>query len=143
VHLTAAAIWLGGLTMVCLAVLPRRRPDELAVVLPRYSALAFTSVAAVVLAGAFMSWQLVGGLDELVGSRYGHLLLLKVAMFALVLVVARGSKHWVDRRLDLAVLSGGHPAAVRPFVYSVAAEVVLAVSVVTMASLLVATNPAR
>jgi copper transport protein len=96
-----------------------------------------------VLAGAFMSWQLVGGGHALLTTRFGHLLMLKVGLFCLVLVVARGSKQWVDRRLDLAVLSGGHRATVRPFAYSVATEVALATAVLLMASLLVATSPAR
>ena len=105
--------------------------------------MAFASVIAVAAAGGFMSWQLVGGGHALVSTRFGHLLLIKLAAFCLLLPVARGSKHWVDRRLDLAVLSGGHRAALRPFVYSVATEVVLAVTVLVVASLLVASNPAR
>jgi len=41
------------------------------------------------------------------------------------------------------VVTGGDRATVRPFVWSVAAEVVLALGVLTMASQLVATTPAH
>ena len=40
VHLTGAALWIGGLALLLIGVLPRRRPDELAVVVRRFSNLA-------------------------------------------------------------------------------------------------------
>ncbi len=40
VHVAGMACWLGGLVVLCVAVLPKGDVDELRVVLPRYSALA-------------------------------------------------------------------------------------------------------
>ena len=40
VHVAGMACWLGGLVVLCVAVLPRKDVDELRTVLPRYSALA-------------------------------------------------------------------------------------------------------
>ena len=68
VHLLGAAVWLGGLVFVVAVVLPRRDVDELAAVIPKYSWMAFGSMAAIAAAGAFMSWQLVGGLHGLIDS---------------------------------------------------------------------------
>ncbi|GAB3884714.1 hypothetical protein GCM10029964_046160 [Kibdelosporangium lantanae] len=59
-HLTGICAWFGGLAVLLLGVLPRRRPEELATVVPRYSRLALASVVLVVLAGTTLAWQLVG-----------------------------------------------------------------------------------
>ncbi|GAB3884710.1 hypothetical protein GCM10029964_046150 [Kibdelosporangium lantanae] len=72
---------------------------------------------------------------------YGRLLLVKLALFAVVLGAAQLSKRWVSRRLDFAVVLRGDSATVRPFVYSVAVETVLVIAVLVAASLLVTANP--
>ncbi|HEY2766096.1 MAG TPA: CopD family protein [Pseudonocardiaceae bacterium] len=143
VHLTGVSLWIGGLAVLLLGVLPRRRPEELAAVVPRYSKLAFGSVLAIVAAGTVLSWGLVGSWAKLIGTGYGQLLILKIAIFAVVLIAGMASKRWVDRRLDLAVTLRGHAAAVRPFVYSVATETVLVVFVLLAASFLVTASPGR
>jgi len=143
VHVGGLAIWLGGLAVLAIVVLPRRRIDELEHVVSRFSSIAFFAVAAMASAGAFLAWQLVGGWHGLVATRFGHVLLVKMAVFAGLLVAARSSKQWVDKRLDLAVLSGADTAVVRPFVYSVVIEATLALAVLSAASVLVATSPAR
>jgi putative copper export protein len=74
---------------------------------------------------------------------YGRLLLVKLAIFALVLVIAQASRSWVAHRLDFAVVLRGDAATVRPFVYSVAAETTLVVFVIVAASLLVTASPGR
>src|SRR3954451_24963006 len=48
VHVAGMACWLGGLVLLCFAVLPRRDADELRAVLPRYSALALGAIVALV-----------------------------------------------------------------------------------------------
>ncbi|KOV60357.1 hypothetical protein ADL01_33140 [Streptomyces sp. NRRL WC-3618] len=122
VHLLGAALWTGGLVMLTVAVLPRRRPAELASVVPGYSRLAAVSVAAIVGAGLVLAWQVVGSYDALLHTSYGQLLLVKAAVLGGVLVAAQCSRQWVRTRLDLAVLLRGEAATVRPFGYSVAAE---------------------
>ncbi|MGH4023749.1 MAG: copper resistance D family protein [Pseudonocardiaceae bacterium] len=143
VHLTGISLWVGGLAVLLLGVLPRRRPEELASVVPRYSKLAFGSVMAIVAGGTVLSWGLIGSWANLVGTGYGQLLILKIGIFALVLVAAMASKTWVSRRLDIAVTLRGHVAAVRPFVYSVATETVLVLFVLLAASFLVTASPGR
>lgn len=143
VHVTGVSLWLGGLVVLLLAVLPRRRPEELATVLPGYSTIAFGSVLAIVVGGVVMSWGLVGSFANLVGTGYGQLLLVKIGIFGLVLVAAMASKNWVARRLDAAVTLRGHAASVRPLVYSVAAEAVLIMFVLLAAAFLVTASPGR
>ncbi|MFG2129403.1 copper resistance CopC/CopD family protein [Streptomyces sp. NPDC048751] len=143
VHLLGVSLWLGGLMLLLLGVLPRRRPEELSATVSGYAVLAGVSVAAIVLAGAVLTWQVVGSFDALVDTGYGRLLLLKLAVLAAVLLIARRSRGWVRTRLDIAVLLRGDRATVRPFVYSVAAETGLVLVVLAATSLLVTSAPGR
>lgn len=143
VHLAGAALWAGGLAVLLIGVLPRRRPEELAVVVRRYSNLALVSVTAIITAGLVLAWHLVGSVSALLHSSYGHLLLVKVGIVVAVLLLAQHSKAWVRHRLDIAVLLDGDRAVVRPFVYSVAAETGLALAILTAAGLLITSSPGR
>lgn len=143
VHLLGVSLWIGGLVMLALAVLPRRRVGELADVVPGYSRLAAVSVAGIVVAGLVLAWQVVGSYDALLHTSYGHLLLLKTGILGVVLPAALASRQWVRTRLDLAVLLRGDAATVRPFGYSVAAETGLVLVVLAVTSLLVTTNPGQ
>ncbi|MFF5006112.1 copper resistance CopC/CopD family protein [Streptomyces phaeochromogenes] len=143
VHLLGASLWIGGLAMLAVAVLPRRDPDELALVVPGYSKLAGASVAAIAVAGLVLAWQVVGSYDALLHTSYGQLLLVKTGVLALVLFAAWRSRQWVRTRLELAVLLRGEAATVRPFGYSVAAETGLVLVVLAATSLLVTADPGR
>ncbi|WP_328363379.1 copper resistance protein CopC/CopD [Streptomyces sp. NBC_00457] len=143
VHLLGAALWIGGLAMLTLAVLPRREPGELAAVVPGYSRLAAVSVAAIAAAGLVLAWQVVGSYDALLHTSYGQLLLVKTAVLGGVLAAAQCSRQWVRTRLDLAVLLRGDAATVRPFGVSVAAETGLVLVVLAVTSLLVTADPGR
>lgn len=143
VHLLGASLWIGGLAMLTVAVLPRRRAGELAAVVPGYSRLAAVSVTGIVAAGLVLAWQVVGSYDALLHSSYGHLLLIKTAVLAAVLLAAYAGRQWVRTRLDLAVLLRGDAATVRPFGYSVAVETGLVLVVLVVTSLLVTADPGR
>ncbi|MFI7414880.1 CopD family protein [Streptomyces sp. NPDC049627] len=143
VHLLGVSLWTGGLAVLAVAVLPRRRAGELAAVVPGYSRLAAISVAGIVAAGLVLAWQVVGSYDALLHTSYGRLLLLKTAVLGVVLLAALASRQWVRTRLDLAVLLRGDAATVRPFGCSVAAETGLVLVVLAVTSLLVTTNPGQ
>ncbi len=143
IHLAGMALWVGGLAVLLFAVLPRRDAGELAEVVPRYSKLAMGSVLAVILAGAVLAWQLVGGVGRLLHTTYGELLLTKIVLLAVILVAAWGSRNWVAHRLEFAVVLRGDAATVRPFVLSVAVETALVLLVLVVASLLVTANPGQ
>ena len=143
VHLLGASLWIGGLALLALAVLPRRRAGELAAVVSGYSRLAAVSVTGIVGAGLVLAWQVVGSFDALVHTSYGQLLLLKTGVLGCVLLAAYASRQWVRTRLDLAVLLRGDAATVRPFGYSVAVETGLVLVVLAVTSLLVTADPGR
>lgn len=143
VHLAGVTLWIGGLAVLLIGVLPRRRPEELAVVVSRYSNLALVSVTTIITAGVVLAWHLLGSWHALLDTSYGHLLLIKIGIVATVLMLAQHSKSWVRHRLDVAVLLNGDRATVRPFVYSVVAETGLAMAILVAAGVLVTSSPGR
>jgi putative copper resistance protein D len=88
-HLTAAAAWVGGLVPLALLLRALRyhAPLELDAV-RRFSALAIVNVATLILSGFVNAWILVGSFRGLVMTGYGQLLMLKLAVFAVMLVFA-------------------------------------------------------
>ncbi len=143
VHLTAVSLWIGGLAVLLLGVLPRRRPDELAAIVPRYSRLALGSVLAIVATGIVMAVQLLDGVGALFDTGYGALLLTKIALLAVILCAAWASRTWIAHRLDFAVVMRGDMTTVRPVVRSVAVETALTLLVLVAASFLVTANPGQ
>jgi copper transport protein len=142
-HLAGICAWIGGLAMLLFGVLARRDPGELADVVPRYSKLAMISVLLVIAAGSVLALETLGSVGRVFTTDYGRVLLVKLGVLAVVLLIAQGSKSWVARRLDFAVVLRGDAGTVRPFVYSVAAETTLVVVVLFAASLLVTASPGR
>ncbi len=98
IHVAAMACWLGGLLMVATVVLPRRDPDELRYVLPRFSAVGLATIAALVVTGGFQAWRQVGSLDALRNTSYGNILVVKLVVFAALIVAAAYSREIVNRR---------------------------------------------
>ena len=92
------ACWLGGLVVLCVAVLPKRDVDELRVVLPRYSALALGAIVALIVSGGYQAWRQVGSIDALKSTDYGKLLIAKLVVFAALIVAAAFSREIVNRR---------------------------------------------
>ena len=100
VHISAMVVWLGGLVGLVAWVL---RPDVEADVdagvaaVRRFSTVALVAVGAIVVTGIIQSARQVGGFPALTSTRYGAVLLVKVALVAVVVSVA-----WVSRRLTHA-----------------------------------------
>ncbi|WP_261718874.1 copper resistance protein CopC [Streptomyces sp. FZ201] len=103
VHLLAVAAWLGGLTALLVALYrsPELPPDGTAV--RRFSALAFGSVLTLVVTGVYQSWRQLGSWSALTDTRYGQLLLVKVALVVLLVGVAWISRRWTGRLADPSV----------------------------------------
>lgn len=98
-HLLAAGAWIGGLITIVLAGLPaaRRQGDAIgrssgSNMVRAFHDIALPSVVVVALTGIVNSWLRIEGLAALWSSSYGRVLLVKVALF-LILVVF-GYYHW-------------------------------------------------
>jgi copper transport protein len=153
VHLSSVSLWLGGLVMLAVAVLPRGLPDELGVVVPRFSRMAFGAVIVILVTGTFQGWREVRSTAALTDTTYGRLLIIKVALFALLVALGGLSRRFVQARyrVPVARLSFGPGAAtadpggetVAHLRRTVGAETVIAVVVLAVTSLLVNAQPAR
>jgi copper transport protein len=118
--------------------------------------VAFTAMVVIVVTGMVQGWRQVGSLQALGQTAYGRLLVVKVAAFLLLIVVAGQSRALVRRKLTARVLVGApdHPgpgaALAGPSHHSslwllrrlVLAEVIIAVVVLAITALLgIATPP--
>lgn len=94
-HVAAMAVWLGGLVVLAAAVLPRDDADEMRTPVLRFSRVSLWCVAVLIATGAFQTWRVVGGLDALRDDEYGRILVVKLVVFALLLVLASFSREIV------------------------------------------------
>ena len=94
------ACWLGGLVVLCVAVLPRQRRSTSCAhgAAARFSALALGCVVRARVTGGFQAWRQVGSLDALQGHRLRPLLIVKLVVFAALIVAAAFSREIVNRR---------------------------------------------
>jgi copper transport protein len=136
-HLASMAVWLGGLAVLGLAVLPalRRDPDADAG-LRRWSITAYSCVICLVVTGEYQASRQVSPLQALWSTRYGVLLLVKVALVAVMLAAAL----LAERHVMGAAVPGRLVRAVRR---SVGIEIVTAVLVLAVTAVLVSEPPAR
>src|SRR5581483_10841040 len=135
VHLGGVAVWLGGLVFLAAVVLPRGRSEEVRTLLPRFSGVAFSAVAAMVVAGAVMVTRVVPELSALPQTGYGRMLLLKLAFVALLLVAAQQARTFTERKLVR------DSTRLRPLLTAVGAELTLAVVILTATAVLVGRAP--
>jgi putative copper resistance protein D len=142
-HLLAAGGWLGALPGL-LFVLVRARESfawrELARrMLPRFSRLGLVSVAALLASGLVNAWYLVGGIDALVGTSYGRLLLVKLGLFGLMLALAAVNRYALTPR----ILGGDPPAvpALRRLARNTLLEILLGLAVLGVVGVLVGSGP--
>ncbi|GHF12272.1 transport integral membrane protein [Streptomyces werraensis] len=104
VHLLAVAAWLGGLTALLVALY--RAPVETPVgrdAVRRFSRLAFGSVVTLAVTGVYQSWRQLGSWSAFTDTRYGQLLLVKIALVAVMVAVAFLSRRWTQRLADARV----------------------------------------
>ncbi|MEU2239850.1 copper resistance protein CopC [Streptomyces sp. NPDC018338] len=98
-HLLAVAAWLGGLTVLLVALY--RAPSVERSAVERFSKVAFGSVLVLAATGLYQSWRQVGSWSALTDTRYGQLLLVKIGLMAVLLGIAWVSRRWTQRLADL------------------------------------------
>lgn len=96
VHLTFAALWLGGVAVLAIVIMSvpyneRERLKELGLAITRFSPLAMFSVIAIGISGVAQSASLVGSTDALFSTAYGRVLLIKAGL--LIILVGSGIFH--------------------------------------------------
>lgn len=161
-HLLGVAAWIGGLAVVLVAVLPGpETPDASSMGPPvtSFSSMAPWAIALVVTSGVFQAWRQVGSFGALTGTDYGTVLIVKLVVFAVLLLVAWMSRTALRDRIALSADTDPHDEAGDPMTRDelevadrylagrlrrlVAVEVALAVVIFGVTAVLVNAQPAR
>jgi copper transport protein len=163
VHLGAVAVWVGGLAVLGLALVPGADPPLPPEVVMRFSQWALGAAAAVLISGAFASWRQVGTWSALTTTAYGRLLVAKTVSFVALVGVASLSRRtvhgsfalpWLRPRVRAVGLSPGPGAEAanlsppmdvesRRLLRTIALELAAMVVLFALTSALVNALPAR
>ena len=109
-HLIAAAAWVGGLLPLAFMLAATDQASSLAVaraVSLRFSAYGIVAVGALFFTGAINTWYLAGSIRALTETDYGHLLLIKIALFLVMLGLATVNRLWLTPALAATPAKGG------------------------------------
>ena len=142
-HLTAAAVWVGGLLQLIAntplyigGISESARRHALSGLVRRFSAAAALSVVVLIITGVYSAWAQVTEFAAL-DTPYGNALIAKVVVIAVLLLVAAVNLIWIRPRLR------GSSSAARWLRRTVMAEVALALLVILAVGFLTALEPAR
>ena len=136
-HLLGAGAWLGGL--VPLLLLIRHAPPRAGAMAARwFSPLGKWCIAALVVSAGFQSWVLIATIPGLVGTAYGWMALVKLALFASLLGFAAANRY----RFAPALLHDQPGAAKRVIVRSILLQTGFAIAIAAAAVVLSDLPPA-
>ncbi|SHH33439.1 copper homeostasis membrane protein CopD [Bradyrhizobium erythrophlei] len=142
-HLVAAAGWIGGLVALSLLLAAVRRHGGASLArdaAQRFSTLGIVSVATLAVTGLVNSWILVGSFRALPATEYGQVLMLKLIVFAAMLVFAGVNRFALTPRL--VVSSGNDHEAVRKLMRNSVVEIALGLAIFAIVGVLGTLHPA-
>ena len=144
-HFLAGALWLGGLVHVLrLAAAWRDRSKAVRVAARTYARNAFVLFVVVSATGTVSAVRLLPALDDWTGTTYGRLLLVKIAAFLLVVLLAVAARRRLRRTRPVPSTEGiAIPSPRRPIGRIAAAETALLAGVVLAAAAVTTVTPAR
>ncbi len=147
-HALTAGLWLGPLPWLAMLLARASSPagadarPYAVLAVRRFSGLALGAVVVIAASGAVNAAVHVGGAPGLLGTPYGHVLLVKLALLAGILAVAT-----VNRRRLLPLLGADGPTVGRPAMRRLArrlgVETALGLAALGAASLMALTPPGR
>lgn len=144
-HLTAAAAWIGGLVSLTWLLAESWR-DPAAASLARdatwrFSTLGVVSVGTLFSTGLVNAWFLVGSFNGLIATGYGRLLMLKIALFAVMVAFAAANRFILTPRLILSAASASQHS-LRLLTRNSVIEIVLGLAIYGIVGLLGTLHPA-
>ena len=148
-HLIAAASWLGGVVSLALLLVvaahcqPRGWTSLARDAVQRFSVLGVASVATLLVSGVLNAAILVGSLHALLVTGYGRLLIVKIALFAVMLGFAAVNRFRLTP--GLADFSGSEQEhdAVRRLTRNCVVEIALGLAIFAIVGALGTIHPAR
>ena len=142
-HLVAAASWIGGLVPLALLLAAVRRHSGASLArgaTERFSTLGIVGVATLTVTGIINGWILVGSFSALLVTEYGQVLMLKLVVFAAMLVFAAVNRFVLTPRL--AVSLGNDREALRKLMRNSVIEIALGLSIFAIVGVLGTLHPA-
>ena len=137
IHLLAAGAWLGGLWPLLLTV--RTLPPLGGALAARwFSPLGKVCVVAMTVTAAYQGWQLIDSVPGLVGTAYGEMALVKIALFGALFAFAVVNRY----RFAPALLQTNPAASRRTLVRSIAIQTGVGLTIVVAAGVLSNLSPA-
>lgn len=100
VHVTAGAVWFGGVLGLLITLRSPAPASAAARTVARFSTAATWVVLALAVTGTVLAWRILPGLGALTGTGYGLTLLAKVAVVALVVVIAAWNRYRLVPRVE-------------------------------------------
>jgi putative copper resistance protein D len=147
-HLLAASAWTGGLASLVLllaAAMNHQTETKTSLQLDavrRFSSLGIVSVATLVISGIVNAWILVGSFRGLGVTSYGQVLMLKIAIFLIMISVAAVNRFFLTPRLALSEGDDAQRKLVHSLRRNALVEIVLVLLVFAVVGLLGTLHPA-
>ena len=147
-HLVAAAGWIGGLVPLTLLLAAARRHQAFAWAslardaALRFSTLGIVSVATLFVTGIVNAWILVGSIHAMIVTRYGQLLLLKLGVFAIMLMFAAANRFWLTPQLALLPENELQPKSLRQLTRNSIVEIAMGLAIFAIVGVLGTLHPA-
>jgi len=150
-HQLGAAVWIGGLAALFLALAAKRRADELEPInraSRRFSQWALLAVITIALTGAFAVLREVGiNWDALTTTTYGRLVVAKIVLFVVLIAIATRSRRFTHGSLALPWRRSSEQTEGRVRLAdlrrAVGVEIVLGIAVFAVTAILVNSIPAK
>ena len=133
-HLVAATVWLGGLVVLVVILLPRADPSDLHGALPRFSPIAAACVAVLAVSGVLHALAQADSVHRLTHSGYGALVLAKLAAFVVMLLLGNEGRRYTGHRFEALVT--GERSRLQVLCLAVGAELALASLVLALSAAL-------
>ena len=149
IHFAAASAWVGGLVHFALGLTSlgdlsaKDRTGLTSILLPRFSALALSSVAVLIVTGVVAGLARVGSWSALFGTPYGRTLVVKLAIAAPMIALGANNLLRVTPRMRRGASTGGDSTLVQTFRRYVRAEAYLGAGLFLSVAVLTALPPAR
>ena len=147
-HLIAAAGWTGGLVSLALLLAAARRHQAFAWAslardaAQRFSTLGIASVGTLLVTGIVNAWILVGSIHALIVTGYGRLLVLKLVVFAIMLMFAAVNRLWLTPRLAFSSENEPQLKALRQLTRNSVIEIALGFIIFAIVGVLGTLHPA-
>jgi copper resistance protein D len=107
----------------------------------RFSMLGIAGVGTLLISGIVNTWILTGNIPALIGTQYGRLLLVKIALFLVMLIFAAANRLWLTPSIVVSSDTDAIKAAMRQVRRNTLIEAALGAMIIFIVSILGTMSP--